>query len=92
MGVGDFLSLAEIANDKIAKSEEEIIKNTLKRGDISLEEYIKILKMIESMGPLKKLVSMVPKDMTGNKKIDDNKIAEMEDNNKMFMVMCGMAI
>ena len=44
--------------------------------------------MIENMGPLKKLISMMPKDMTGNKKIDDSKIEEMEDNNKKFKFMC----
>jgi signal recognition particle subunit SRP54 len=87
LGIGDFLSLAEIAREKIVQSEEEIIKSAFKSGDLTINQYIKVLKMIEKMGPLKKVLSMMPRQMM-NQQISDEQLDFLETSSKNFRYMC----
>jgi signal recognition particle subunit SRP54 len=87
LGIGDFLSLAEIAREKIVQSEEEIIKTAFKSGDLTIDQYIKVLNMIEKMGPLKKVLSMMPRQMM-NQQINDSQLAFLETSSKNFRFMC----
>jgi signal recognition particle subunit SRP54 len=87
LGIGDFLSLAEIAREKIVQSEEEIIKSAFKSGDLTIDQYIKVLKMIEKMGPLKKVLSMMPRQMM-NQQISNEQLDFLETSSKNFRYMC----
>jgi signal recognition particle subunit SRP54 len=89
LGMGDLLGFAENATTKIAQSEEDMIKNAIQRGDITIEEFLKILQAIEKMGPMKHLVGMMPKDLTGGKTISDDHVAKIEDENRKFKIMCS---
>jgi signal recognition particle subunit SRP54 len=87
LGHGDLLSLAEIANEKFGKAEEDVMKDSIKRGDLNIDEYLSILKMFEKFGPLKNIISMIPGSMMNKASINDDQISDMEDMNKKFKYM-----
>jgi signal recognition particle subunit SRP54 len=60
LGMGDIQSLLEKAKESI--SEEEALETTKKimSGRFTLKEMYKQMEMLTSMGPLKKLMSMLP--------------------------------
>jgi signal recognition particle subunit SRP54 len=80
-GEGDFDTLLKSAKKKLSKSvEEDFISESMKRGDISLNEYFKLITMMKQMGPLKNMLSAMPKQQSAS--VSDQHIELME---KMFI-------
>ncbi len=80
LGMGDVLSLIEkaeslIEEEEAKKLEEKIRKNTFDYGD-----FLKQLKMIKKMGPIKDIVKMIPgvAPQLKNVPIDDSALKKVE--------------
>lgn len=86
LGMGDIASLVEAANQKIAKAEEDIIQQAIKRGDITIDGYISILNMFDRMGSWKKIMSMIPRSMMPGP-VDPQQVDQMERDSRLFRIM-----
>ena len=84
LGMGDIIGLAEIANTKLASEEELVITESIKRGDLNIDEYSSMIKMLNKMGPLKNLISMIPKSMLAGKGMNIN--SDMLDDMEKFNI------
>jgi signal recognition particle subunit SRP54 len=80
LGLGDFLSLAEMASEKISKNEDDLIVQAVKKGHLSFDDYLKILSFVKKLGPMKNIVAMMPKG-SGAEKVDDSQINFLERHN-----------
>ncbi|MBI0583858.1 MAG: signal recognition particle protein [Methanomassiliicoccus sp.] len=60
LGMGDIQSLLEAAKDNISEAEAEETVKSMMSGRFTLKEMYKQMEMLTNMGPLKKLVSMLP--------------------------------
>jgi signal recognition particle subunit SRP54 len=87
IGMGEIFELVKMAERKIAKVEEDAIKESIKKGDINIDDFIKILDAINKMGPMKQIFSMLPKNILGNIEISNDKMSEVEKFNKYIIVL-----
>jgi signal recognition particle subunit SRP54 len=87
LGNGDIIGMAEVASQKILKEDSQIVESAIKRGDITIDEYVKLLESIEKLGPMKNLISMVPRNMLVGGNVSDEKIQLVEKGNKNFKAM-----
>jgi signal recognition particle subunit SRP54 len=60
LGMGDIQSLLEAAKDNITEAEAEETVKKMMAGRFTLKEMYEQMEMLTNMGPLKKLVSMLP--------------------------------
>ncbi len=87
IGMGEVLELVKIAEKKIAQNEEQAIKESIKKGDINIDDFIKILDAINKMGPMKQIIAMLPKNLLGGMEVDNDKMNQMEKFNKYMVVL-----
>lgn len=78
LGMGEIFELAKIADKKIAAAEEDQIKKAFQKDNVDMNDFIRILNAIKEIGPLKQMVSMLPRQLLGGVEIDSKKINEME--------------
>lgn len=79
LGMGDIISLVEKAEESIEHEEGELLEEHFKKGNFTLEDLAKQLKMMKKMGGFSNILGMIP-GMGGMKsKIDDVKV-----NDNMF--------
>src|SRR5947207_3609572 len=60
LGMGDVMSLIEKAERQFDEDEAERLEKQLRRGEFTLEDFLKQLKMVRRMGPLSNLLGMMP--------------------------------
>jgi signal recognition particle subunit SRP54 len=60
LGMGDIQSLLEAAKENISEEEAEETVKKMMSGRFTLKEMYEQMEMLTNMGPLKKLVSMLP--------------------------------
>jgi signal recognition particle subunit SRP54 len=60
LGMGDIQSLLEAAKENISEEEAEETVKKMMAGRFTLKEMYEQMEMLTNMGPLKKLVSMLP--------------------------------
>jgi signal recognition particle subunit SRP54 len=79
LGMGDVLSLIEKAKSTVSNDSADDIYKKIKKNTFSLEDFKNQLAQIKKMGPLDKLMGMLP-GMKGlkNIKIDDKAIVRTE--------------
>lgn len=87
IGMGEILSLVKSAEEKIAQEEEKMLEEAFKRGDITIDEFIKIITVLSRLGPMKYLLSMIPKDMLGGMQVDSSAISQIESFSKNIIIM-----
>ncbi len=71
LGMGDILSLVEQAQEKFDQDEMKRQEERLKKGEFTLDDFRKQLKQIKKLGPMQKVLSMLPgmgqlKDLMGD--------------------------
>ena len=80
LGMGDVMSLVEKAREQVSEKEAADLEAKLARGEMSLDDFLKQLRSIRKMGPLKNLLGMLPgvgaslKDVN----VDDKHISRVE--------------
>ncbi|WP_461831870.1 signal recognition particle protein [Aquifex sp.] len=60
LGLGDIQSLVEKAQEVITEDKAQIMATKVMTGEFDLEDLREMLRMIQRMGPLDKLLAMIP--------------------------------
>lgn len=60
LGMGDVLSLIESAERQFDEGDAKDLERKLRRNEFTLEDFLKQMKMIRRMGPLSKVLGMLP--------------------------------
>jgi len=78
MGMGDILSLIEKAEATFDKQEAEEQVTRLMKGEFTLEDYAKQLAQMRRMGPMGKILEMLPGGLAGMASQIDSQEAERQ--------------
>lgn len=79
LGRGDILSLIEKAEQSINREDTEELTQKMMRADFTLEDFQSMLAQVKKLGPLSKVVEMLPG--MGSKikgQVNDNKVVRTE--------------
>ena len=60
LGMGDVLSFIERAEKQFEADEASELERKMRKGDFTLDDFLKQLKTIRRMGPLSNLLGMIP--------------------------------
>ena len=80
LGLGDIQSLAERAQEVIPEDRAQHLSTKVMAGEFDLEDLREMIRMIKSMGPLDKLLSMIPGigAQIRNIKVDESQFKKIE--------------
>ena len=81
LGMGDVLSLIERAQENIDEDVAAQLEESLRKATFTLEDFRQQLKQVRKMGPISKLMEMIP-SMGGN--VDMKALAPGEDDLRRF--------
>src|SRR6185369_15742362 len=88
LGMGDVLTLVEQAHQKIDQDEMRLQEERLKKGEFTLDDFRRMLAQTRKMGPLQKVMSMLP-GMGQMKDLMDGVDAE-GDMDRLFGIIDSM--
>ncbi|MEM7230361.1 MAG: signal recognition particle protein [Planctomycetota bacterium] len=80
LGMGDVVSLVEKAQEEVTEEEAEKLAAKMAKGEFTMNDFLKQLKSIRRMGPMKQLLGMLPgvggalKDID----VDDKQLDQLE--------------
>ena len=60
LGMGDILTLAERARDKFSENEVTAVTKRMRKGTLTLEDFMSQFERVRSMGPLNQIAGMIP--------------------------------
>ena len=60
LGMGDLLTLIEKAKAELTEEDAESLTERLKKGQVTLDDFLEQFQRIKRMGPLGQLVGMIP--------------------------------
>ena len=86
LGMGDVLTLIEKAEATFDQEEMEQAEQKLRKGQLTLEDFLDQMRQVRRMGPLQNVLGMlpgVPKEIK-NAEIDDREI------NRIEAIICSM--
>ncbi|NPB06053.1 MAG: signal recognition particle protein [Aquificae bacterium] len=80
LGLGDVQSLAEKAQEVIPEDQAQVMATKVLTGEFDLEDLREMLRMIQKMGPLDKLLAMIPGvgAQLKNVKVDEKQFKRIE--------------
>jgi signal recognition particle subunit SRP54 len=83
LGMGDLMSLIERVEQTVDKKAAADLERKLRKEDFSLEDFRDQLKQIRKMGPLEKIVDMLPKmgplqNLPKDAKVDEGQLTRVE--------------
>jgi len=80
LGMGDVLSLIEKAEAAAEEDEKEALERRLRAGEFTFDDFLTSYRMLQKMGPLKNVVSLIPGLGTELKgvDIDERELARVE--------------
>ena len=80
LGLGDIQSLVEKAQEVITEDQAQVMATKVMTGEFNLEDLREMLRMIQQMGPLDKLLSMIPGvgAQIKNIKVDEKQFKKIE--------------
>ena len=80
LGLGDIQSLVERAQEAISEEDAQVLSTKVMAGDFDLNDLREMLRMIQNMGPLDKLLSMIPGvgAQLKNVKVDEKQFKRIE--------------
>jgi signal recognition particle subunit SRP54 len=81
LGMGDVVGLVETAQQKISEHEAQAAYEKMVLGDFTLEDMLQQLRMIQRLGPMKKVLGMLPgMSQLGDldQLVDDKRFKRME--------------
>jgi len=82
LGMGDLLTLAERAQEKIEQSEQDRFEHAMKTGNITLEDFLAQLSMMNRLGSLTSVARFIPGMSAAN--IGQDQIIQAEQEMKKF--------
>ncbi len=60
LGMGDVVSLVEKAQEEVSEEEAKKLEEKMARGEMGMDDFLKQLRTLRRMGPLKQLMGMLP--------------------------------
>ena len=80
LGMGDVVGLAERAAAEVSEKEAEELEAKMAKGEMTMVDFVKQLKALRRMGPLKQIMGMLPGvgAMLGDAHIDDKQLDRVE--------------
>ena len=84
LGMGDVVSLVEKAAEAVDVEEAKRMEEKMRKGQFTLEDFLDQLRQMKKLGPLDKIVGMLP---GGSEMLKD---ADMDKQEKEFRQMEGM--
>ncbi len=80
LGLGDVQSLLERAQEVITEDKAQVMATRVMTGEFDLEDLREMLRMIQQMGPLDKLLAMIPGvgAQIKNVKVDEKQFKKIE--------------
>ncbi|MDX9910367.1 MAG: signal recognition particle protein [Phycisphaerales bacterium] len=80
LGMGDVVSLVEKAQEAVSEEEAKRLEEKLARGEMTMDDFLKQLKTLRRMGPLKQLLGLLPGvgGMLKDVHVDDNQLDSVE--------------
>jgi signal recognition particle subunit SRP54 len=76
MGMGDVMTIIEKAQDAVEIEQAEMQAERMLAGEFTLEDFAEQLKMMRSMGPIGKILDLLPAGMAGGRMDIDRNEAE----------------
>ncbi len=76
LGMGDLLTLIEKAKASITEEEAESLTQRMKKGAVTLDDFLEQFQRIKRMGPLGQLVGMIPGLSTIKKQLNVDEMDE----------------
>jgi signal recognition particle subunit SRP54 len=77
LGMGDLLTLIEKAKAEITDEEAESLTKRMKKGELTLDDFLEQYQRIKKMGPISQLISLVPGFSQIKKSLN---VDELDDN------------
>lgn len=77
LGMGDILSLIEKAQENIDLEKAKELESKIKKQDLDFEDFLEQMEQIQKMGPLNKVIEMIP----GMGQVKDQ-LGDIDMNNK----------
>lgn len=77
LGMGDILSLIEKAQENIDLEKAKELESKIKKQDLDFEDFLEQMEQIQKMGPLNKVIEMIP----GMDQVKDQ-LGDIDMNNK----------
>ncbi len=80
LGMGDVVSLVEKAQAEVSEEDAERMQEKLAKGEMTMDDFLKQLKTLRRMGPLKQLMGLLPGvgGMLKDAHIDDDRLDHVE--------------
>lgn len=60
LGMGDVVSLVEKAQEEVSEAEAEQLAEKMSRGELTMDDFLKQMRTLRRMGPMKQLLGMLP--------------------------------
>ena len=81
LGMGDILSLIEKAQENIDFEKAKELESKIKKQDLDFEDFLEQMEQIQKMGPLNKVIEMIPgmglvKDQLGDMDMNNKEIVK----------------
>ncbi len=86
LGMGDVVSLVEKAQQEVSQEDAERLSEKMARGEMSMDDFLKQLRTLRRMGPLKQLMGLIPGagQMMKNIDVDESRLDRIE------AIVCSM--
>ncbi len=80
LGMGDVVSLVEKARDEVSEEEAEALSDKMAKGEMTMDDFLKQMKTLRRMGPMKQLLGLLPGvgSMLKDVNIDDKQLDRIE--------------
>jgi signal recognition particle subunit SRP54 len=80
LGMGDVVSLVEKAQEEVSEEEAERMAEKMASGKLTMDDFLKQLRSIRRMGPMKQLLGMLPGVGSAMKdvEVDDKQLDQLE--------------
>jgi signal recognition particle subunit SRP54 len=80
LGMGDVVALVEKAQQEVSEEEAQKMAEKMASGKLSMDDFLKQLRSIRRMGPMKQLLGLLPGvgSLLKNVEVDDKQLDRLE--------------
>ncbi|MEM1424845.1 MAG: signal recognition particle protein, partial [Planctomycetota bacterium] len=80
LGMGDVVSLVEKAQQEVSEEEAEAMAEKMAPGELSMGDFLKQLRSLRRMGPMKQIMGLLPGvgQMLKNVEVDEKQLDRLE--------------
>ena len=80
LGMGDVVSLVEKAQEEVSEEEAAKMAEKMAKGELTMDDFLKQLRSIRRMGPMKQLLGLLPGvgSALKNVEVDDKQLDRLE--------------